>query len=131
MNELAIAAYDDGINALTALSELIVPILSPPQAPFKPYAELEDLGDVTKLGIGWPSAEWRFPVLQVDELAQLREYCPEASAEVYISTIDDVGVYHSYLAVMVWPEEPPIIRAGQVTDLVIRFDRLEEQEELS
>jgi hypothetical protein len=128
MSELAIAAYENGIEGLTRLSDLTTPILTPPQAPFRPYAELNDLGNMTKLGVGWPSAEWRFPVLEVAELIQLRGFCPNASAPVYITTIDDIGTYQIYLATMVWPDDPPIIQAGQVKDLVIRFEGLEKMD---
>ena len=130
MSEFMIAAYDDGQAGLDLLSELTEPVPWP-QASYKPYAEVEDLGDLTKLGVGWPSAEWRFPLLTLDQRNQLREYCETASARVYVRTIDDGGTYNDYLAVMVWPAEESLIQGGLVFDLVIRFEALELWEELS
>ena len=129
--ELAIAEYEDGVAGLTALADLTVPVLSPPQAPFKPYAEYADLGDGTKLGNGGASSEWIFPIIQVDEAAQLAEFCPNGCALVYFSTPDHLGQYHTYLASMVWPIESPVIKAGQMENLIIHYDIIEEEEDIS
>jgi hypothetical protein len=131
MNDLEIAEYDDGTAGLTALGDLTVPVLSPPQAPFKPFAEYADLGDGAKMGTGRASTEWIFPIIQVDEAAQLAEYCPNGCAQVYISTPDHLGDYHVYLASMVWPIEPPIIKAGQMENLVIHYDIIQQEEDIS
>jgi len=130
MSEFSIAVYADGQGGLDLLSALTVPVPWP-QASYRMYAETQDLADLTKIGVGWPSAEWRFPVLTLAQRHQLREFCATASARVYIRTIDDEGEYADYLAVMVWPEEDPAIRAGFVLDLVIRFEALELQQEPS
>jgi hypothetical protein len=130
MSEFKIAEYVYGQAGLDLLSELTEPVPFP-QASYKPYAETEDLGDLTKLGIGWPSAEWRFPILTLAQRNQLREFCLTAAAWVYIRTIDDGANYNDYLAVMIWPVDESAIHAGMVFDLVIRFEGLELQEEIS
>lgn len=130
MSEFSIAEYDDGQIGMDYLSALTIPVPFP-QASYRTYTEIHDLADLTKLGVGWPSAEWRFPMLTLAQRNQLRGYCTTASARVYIRTIDDEGEYADYLAVMVWPEEDPAIQAGLVFDLVIRFEALELQEEIS
>jgi hypothetical protein len=130
MSEFKIAEYVYGQAGLDLLSELTEPVPFP-QASYKPYAEIEDLGDLTRLGVGWPSAEWRFPILTLVQRNQLREFCLTASEWVYIRTIDDGANYNDYLAVMVWPVDESAIQAGMVFDLVVRFEGLELQEELS
>ena len=129
MSELAIAAYDDGVAGLTTFDDLTTSILSPPQAPFKPFAEYADLGDITKLGTGAASAEWTFPVIQIDEAAQLAKFCPNGCALVYIRTPDQLGTYHTYLASMVWPIDSPVIKAGQMENLTIHYDIIAEEAE--
>ena len=131
MNGLAIAKYADGVEALTALASLTTPVLSPPQAPYSPYAEYVDLGNVLKWGNGSPSSDWNFPIIDVNEAVQLADYCPDGCALVYINTPDQFGVYHSYLASMVWPLDSPVIKAGMMENLDIHFDIIEEAEEPS
>jgi hypothetical protein len=126
-NEFKIATYVAGVAGLTLLSALTVPIPDP-QAHFRLYTDYEDLGDKTKLGIGAPWAEWRFPVLTTEQRNQLRYYCAGASLRLYIRTIkEDQLTFASYLAVMVWPlDEPPAI-GGLIEGLILRFEDLEVQ----
>jgi len=130
MSEFSIAEYGDGQAGLDYLSALTEAVPWP-QASYKPFAEIVDLGDLSKLAVGAPSAEWRFPLLEMDQRAQLRDYCTGASSWVYIRTIDDDGDYGDYLALMIWPADEQPIRAGLVFDLVIRFEQMVLQEEIS
>jgi len=129
MAEFQIGTSLEGMELLTALT---VPITVTPIASFEPYADYATLASGRRMGLGAPVATWTFPVLEIDERDQLREFCTGASATVYIRTAgnDNDDAYANYQAVMHWPdaEERP---AGLRHDFVVRFTHLVEQEEVS
>lgn len=54
---------------------------------------------------GYPSCRWVFSILTSEQVGQLRAFCSGESAEVYITTLANDDQYHTYKAVMIWPEE--------------------------
>lgn len=122
-----IATQAAGTAGLTLLASLTT-ALPDPQAYYRLYLDVEELGDKTRLGTGAPWAEWRFPLLTIAERNQLRTFCASASVRVYITTIgDDQATLHNYLAVMIWPQDEPPAKGGYITDLIIRFEDLQVQ----
>jgi hypothetical protein len=112
---------------MTNLEELAVPIL-PPRYTFTPFSVYSDLGNGMVRGGGWAEAKWIWnadnndyiPTKQRD---QLRQFCPGASATVYIQTyINDKDsssglpdAVKKFQAVMIWPQ-------GENRDAKVRRD---------
>jgi hypothetical protein len=74
-----------------------------PQDNFRRAAELVDLLDGHVAGQGYPACVWSFGVLTQAMVDQLRALCPGFSADVYIRTRRNDGIYEDYAAIMVWP----------------------------
>lgn len=79
--------------------------ITAPLSNFKPYNQVDELGDGTIKGMGWPIAEWWWAFISETERDLLKTYCPGLSKEVFIRTLDDALDWHDYRAVMVWPTE--------------------------
>lgn len=121
----------EGIVSLDALT-VFVP---DPRTSFRNYSKLLDLGNGMKRGAGWPTAEWHYGYLLQEQREQLRSFCTGASAEVFMRTRtrdeDDSEtpiLFKIYKAVMIWPETEEYIKSKRI-DFVIKFTRLEEQED--
>lgn len=123
-HEFKIGTIAAGLGAMTLLNALSTPVPEP-QASYQLYQSYLTLGDLSKRGIGYPSAEWRFPRLTSAQRAKLRTFCTNASTTVYIRTIDDAGSYGNYSASMVWPEKDSAMVGGMYMDVIIRFERIE------
>lgn len=91
------------LETMTNLEELVVPLV-PPKSQFIPYARVVNLGDGGKRGVGFPIAIWEFSLIGLEERNQLKEFCPGASADVYIRTKKNDDTYGDYSAKMIWPE---------------------------
>ena len=87
---------------MTALESLTTPV-DLPQWEYFPYSKMVTLGDGSSRGLGTPKVFWRFPMLDVDQLDQLRTFCAGASAEVFIRTKIYDDTYVSFAATMIWP----------------------------
>ena len=123
-HEFKIGTVAGGVGAITLLSALATPVPEP-QASYRPYQKYILLGDLSQRGVGYSSAEWRFPRLTLAQRAQLRTFCTVASTNVYIRTINDAGAYANYLASMVWPEQDAAIQGGMVMNVIVRLEKLE------
>ena len=118
------------LGGMTALEDLATP-MDLPQWEYFPYSKLVLLGDGSTRGLGLPKILWVFPILEVAQISQLRTFCSDASASVYIRSKKQDGNYASFLATMIWPvskdgqHKPyfPDHRAG----LVLEFRNLVEQ----
>lgn len=113
-------------NPPTNLESLPVP-LPVPRAPFRDYAEQIVAASGRVYGRGYPSCQWVFSRLTSAQRAQLKLFCSGASANVYIKTLADDDAYHTYQAVMRWPEEEerePAVRDR--LELTISFTHLVE-----
>lgn len=108
---------------MTSLDELETPV----EAPKFEYFDYEDtitLEDNTERGIGFPMAIWTFPYLESAWRNQLKEFCPGASAHVFISTKLPDDTYADFEADMIWPKKEPIRSMDLKTDFVIEFRNL-------
>lgn len=95
-------------------------------APYKAYQETVTIGDASSRGVGFSEGIWRMGFLKRAQRDQLRVFCPGASSIVYIDTpINDDTQYHTFKAIMHWPEEEDP-QANRFLDVVIRFTLLEE-----
>lgn len=126
MPEFKIGTTLEGMELLTALTE---PVTVVPVASFEPFADYRTLASGKRLGLGAPVATWEFPTLEREQRDQLRTFCTEASAAVFIRTAtnEDDDEYADFSAVMHWPdaEDRP---AGLRHGFRIRFTHLVEQE---
>lgn len=108
------------------IETLAVP-LPVPRAVHRDYAELVTAASGRVYGRGYPSCQWTFSRLTSSQRAQLRIFCPGASATVYITTLANDDAYHTYQAVMAWPEEEsrePAVRDR--LELTVTFTHLVE-----
>lgn len=114
------------VNPPTNIETLPTP-LPVPRAVFRDYAELITAASGRVYGRGYPYCQWTFSRLTSAQRAQLKSFCPSASANVYIRTLADDDAYHTYQAVMQWPEEEerePAVRDR--LELTITFTHLVE-----
>ena len=101
-----IAAYADGIPGLATLASLG---LTNPHPIFLTGTSEVKLGDNSARILGLPRVTWAWGFVQQSQRDILRQYCPGASAKVWIVTpttekIDDVpNASQCYLAQMIWP----------------------------
>lgn len=114
------ATYEELAN----LSELDTPV-EHPKSDFQPYARTVNKGNGGKRGIGSPVAVWNFPVLSLEERNQLKEFCPGASALVYIRTKLNDDTYADFTANMIWPDANEDRWYGQKKNFSILFRNLE------
>ncbi len=113
MAEFALGTSDPPDNIETLDTALPIP-----RAPFREAAEQVIAASGRSYGRGYPSCQWIFSLLTGEQRAQLREFCPGASAGVYLTTLANDDEYHTYQAVMHWPAE-------ESRDASKRRDRLE------
>lgn len=112
---------------MTLLNALPTP-LPTPQANYRAGGERVKLASGLVRDHGFPTAEWRFPILSLAQRDQLRGFCAGTSADIYIRTSTDAsGLAHkTYRAVMVWPDEEDI-QAELAIELTLRFEAMIEQ----
>jgi hypothetical protein len=90
-------------GAMTNIEELTTPLESP-KSEYFPYARTVNLGSGGKRGVGFPMATWTFALLEVEQRDQLKEFCPDASAEVFIRTKLNDDTYALFSATMLWTD---------------------------
>ncbi len=73
-------------NPPTNIEALPTP-LSVPRAVHRDYAELVTAASGRVYGRGYPTCQWTFSRLTNEQRAQLKSFCPGASANVYIKTL--------------------------------------------
>ncbi len=112
------------LEELTNLSELTTPV-EHPKSEFLPYARTVNKGNGGKRGTGSPVAVWNFPLLSLEERNQLKEFCPGASADVYIHTKLNDDSYADFSAKMIWPDIPEDRWYGEKKNFSILFRNLE------
>ena|SRR5688572_22148272 len=112
------------LEELTNLSELTTPV-EHPKSDHLPYARTVNKGNGGRRGIGSPVAVWNFPLLSLDERNQLKEFCPGASANVYIRTKLNDDSYADFSANMIWPDTPEDRWYGEKKNFSILFRNLE------
>lgn len=121
MPEFAIGST---LEDLTNLSELETPV-EYPRSEYLPYARTVNKGNGGRRGVGSPVAVWNFPLLSIEERNQLKEFCPGASAQVYIRTKLNDDSYADFSANMIWPDSPEDRWYGEKKNFSILFRNLE------
>ena len=111
-------------ETMTNLGNLTTPVTAPRSA-YLPYSKIVRLADGSARGLGFPQAQWTFPLITLEERDQLKTFCTGASAAVYIRTKLNDDTYADFSAVMHWPEEEERWLAGVKQSLTIRFTMLE------
>lgn len=117
-------------EGMIALDELDTP-LEVPKFDFFDYEDTIRLEDNTDRGLGLPLARWTFPYLESAWRNQLKEFCPGASAHVFIRTKLPDDSYADYECDMIWPAKEPMRSMDLKPDFVIEFRNLESVGEAS
>lgn len=116
------------LETLTRLEELTVP-LPAPKAPFREVADIVTVASGLVVGKGFPNCQWIFSLLTTAQRDQLKTFCPNISARVYMRTMtNDADAYKTYQAVMIWPVEEdrdPTARHDRL-ELIVEFRRMVE-----
>jgi len=102
MSEFEIGTTEGG---MTNIEDLTTP-LPAPKSNYLPYARVVNKGNGGTRGVGSPVAQWIFGVLTLEQYNQLKTFCPDSSADVYIRTKLDSDTYADFQAKLIWPNEP-------------------------
>ena len=129
MPDFEIGTALEGMTNLEALTEP----LPAPKSTYQDYSVLVQLGSGGTIGQGYPTATWTFGTLTTSQRDQLKQFCPGASAAVYIKTklnsegagVDDYAVFS---AIMNWPFPEPGRTYTMRNNYAIEFTFLEEIE---
>jgi hypothetical protein len=116
-------------EAMTNLSDLPIAVYEPePGSGVSEWSRLYYRGDGRKVGDGFPTNAWRFTMLTQEMVNQLRQFCPDASAGVYIRTLKPDGTWVTYSALMDWDEKQMEKRrwGGRYWGIEITFRKLVE-----
>lgn len=111
------------LGGTTNLELLTTPVPAPKSA-YLPFARAVPLGNGGTRGIGAPIAVWTFPILSIEEYSQLKSFCPNASADIFIRTKIDDDTYDDFSGKMIWPNEPQDRWYGERRNFVIQFRNL-------
>lgn len=134
-NEFLIAAKATGSNPnnWTAVEGLLAAVsgdvtMRAFEFNFQPYAKYVKLGNAQKKGMGFPVATWSFRALRSEQRENLRDFCADISAEVYIrtrtnETVAGAAVWKDYLCIMNWVERAELIGVAWVEMIEITFTR--------
>ena len=119
-------SYEIGTTATTTNLESLATAINPPRGTFVEWSREYDRSDGAVNGDGYPSAIWRFDVLDQDMVDTLRAYCTSKSAVVYIKTRKNDGTFIKYSAIMIWPGDQLSKRQfnGKYLNLEIPFRKL-------
>ena len=100
-----IATLAEGVGGLINLAE--AGISQEPRGEWLEAAEISGLADGSARYLGYPIATWRFTYIRQESRDALRAYCPGASQELYVQTINNEEEFAIYRAILHWPEERP------------------------
>lgn len=119
------SSYKIGSGTTTGNFFLLSTVAIEPESQFKEGATSVKLADGSTRWLGYPVATWHYGYLTQAQWDALKAYCTEASASVYIATMDNNGDYIVYSAIMNMPDEYTI-RATRYMDVTIQFSHLVE-----
>jgi len=100
-----IATLAEGVGGLLSLLE--AGITQEPRGEWLEGTEITGLSDGNARYLGSPIATWRFGYIRPESRDALRVYCPGASEELYVQTINNEEEFAIYRAILHWPEERP------------------------
>lgn len=92
-----------------------------PRASTIDFAQKVNVGNGTRLGLGWQVQTWRWSVLSEDMWTNLRAY---ANTLVYVTTRNNAGTFATYTCLFIFPEEEPEHQAGRVLEAEIELRNL-------
>lgn len=110
-------------GAMTLLESLTEPMVAP-KSEYYPYARVVNKGNGGTRGVGSPYAVWTFALLTVEQRDQLKSFCTDASAVVYIRTKKNDDTYADFQATMIWSEQEPRFVGGHKANINVVFRNL-------
>lgn len=88
------------LGGLTLLSS--IPVIWP-RSDFVRYSAMVPLMDGSEKGMGSPQVVWVWDWISYAQWTALRTYRTGVSSSIFIRTVDETGVWHSFSGVMIWP----------------------------
>ena len=118
--------FEIGTTVSTTNLESLSTKVIPPKSTFTPYTSVQTMDDGHDVGIGAPTASWKWTELFQTHRDMLRKFCPGASATVFIRTYtkDNAMAPRRYQAVMHWPVMTEETDTGRRMDFEIKFTDL-------
>lgn len=138
MTQFMIGTYAGGLAGMDALDTVLSRANIPvdPDWDFVPYIGYADVGDGSRLGIGYPTANWHWNFLTQAQRDILKTYCSTGlSAHILIKTRtnepDAYGSYEfkTYECIMYWPPAQEQHEGVMITDFTLEFKFLVEYTE--
>lgn len=99
---MAVYSYAIGLTQET-LANVETLCGAPPVGYFQPYGRVYTLATGETVGDGFPVIRWRFELISSAGLQELRDLCPGASRELFITTRKDDETFGTFQAIMHWP----------------------------
>ena len=131
MSEFKIATSTTGSNPAnwSELDQILD--ANEPDWSYKPWQGVVILGDLTRKGIGYPSATWTWRGISEVDRETLRGFCASLSSEVYISTPTNesssgVRSWINASAVMNWMDADEEKNVDHTLDFQIEFTKIVE-----
>jgi hypothetical protein len=114
-------------ETLTPLDELTTPVIDPTPSFYDGELRIT-LGNGQKKWVGAPWAALDFALLTVDQRNQLREFCADGSAEIYLTTRKNDDTFVTFSGIMWWPDEDQRALTDDPANLRVEFHNLVEVE---
>jgi len=98
----------------------------PPRQHFQKFSKYVTTGNLIERGMGFPIIEWYWAFLDSDSADTLRAIVPDDSGEVRVRSLDDDLDWHTWRAVMVWPQDAPDVEKNHRLKVSVLFKCLEQ-----
>ena len=119
----AATTYEIGttLGGMVTLASLDIPV---PESDFTDFSDSVKLGSGLTRGLGYPLVTWHYGFLYLAQWdALIFDFCPTASASIFIATPNNSQTFLRYTAVMV-PPPKYIIRNAKYIDVTVSFNNL-------
>lgn len=118
---MAIYSFEIGSSYATMTNlEDLDPSIPAPRYEIVKWSETINLASGKVRGNGYPIVSWSWGFLTQSQRDKLREYCTDASSDIYIKTINDDGDYQVYSGIMTWPQSEDLIN-GKIINFELQF----------
>ena len=124
---MALRDFEIGSTSSTTNVEELGTPLNPPRSTWNEYSAPTDLADGSVRGAGWKAVTWTWDFINILQRAQLKTFCSDKSATVYIRTLTLNTPYPTYEYVtgeLVWPDGPEENTNGRIQNFILRFRAL-------
>lgn len=122
---MAVYSYELGTTAgnMANLEDMSPAVFAPKHGRIE-YSRPVTTGDGQVKGLGWLTTSWHWDFMTQAQYTQLKTYCANLSASVFIKTKNNSNTYSTYSAIMLWPTQEPEHDHSKLLDVTIEFRAL-------